>query len=228
MPDTLPAQIGCLGRHLVVLIQPWATCGRAVAGDSALSEAEGCCGLTVAYGTRKTANRALCRIRRLTPKPIGPSRAGIAVVAAVWIPLAADLTPANVADGKAVLSLMPELPDQTRFFLGDRHFNTPDVRAACQQQGLCLVATRYGAYPHTDIGVEVRRIFHKLRSLTIENFNQHFKGIFDAHGQVPTKGSTNTKRFALGAIFVYQLALLYRFEHGLSLNVGLKPFLNSA
>jgi len=25
LPDTLPAQIGCLGRHLVALIQPWAT-----------------------------------------------------------------------------------------------------------------------------------------------------------------------------------------------------------
>ena len=35
IPDTLPAQIGCLGRHLVSLIQqPWATCGRAVAIDS--------------------------------------------------------------------------------------------------------------------------------------------------------------------------------------------------
>jgi hypothetical protein len=27
MPDTLPAQIGCLGRHLVVLIQPWVSRG---------------------------------------------------------------------------------------------------------------------------------------------------------------------------------------------------------
>jgi hypothetical protein len=36
--------------------------------------------------------------------------------------------------------------------------------------------------------VEVRRIFHKLRSRVMENFNEHFKGIFDGHGQVPTKG----------------------------------------
>ena len=34
IPDTLPAQIGCLGRHLLDLIQPWATCGRAIAIDS--------------------------------------------------------------------------------------------------------------------------------------------------------------------------------------------------
>jgi hypothetical protein len=41
----------------------------------------------------------------------------------------------------------------------------------------------------------------------MENFNEHFKGIFDGHGQVPTKGLLATQRFALGAIFVYQLAL---------------------
>lgn len=37
-----------------------------------------------------------------------------------------------------------------------------------------------------------------------------------------------TQRFALGAIFVYQPALLYRFEHGLELCVGLKAFLKAA
>ncbi len=52
--------------------------------------------------------------------------------------------------------------------------------------------------------------------------------VFDGHGQVPTKGLVNTRRFALGAIFVYQLALLYRFQHGLELNVGLKAFLKAA
>lgn len=94
-----------------------------------------------------------------------------------------------------------------------------------------LVATRNfkgHPYPHYDCGVEVRRIFHKLRSLSMENFNEHFKGIFDGHGQVPTKGLVATQRFVLGAVFVYQLALLYRFEHGLDLNVGLKAFLKAA
>ena len=35
--------------------------------------------------------------------------------------------------------------------------------------GWLLVASHYGTYPHTDRGVEVRRVFHKLRSLAIEN-----------------------------------------------------------
>jgi hypothetical protein len=43
LPATLPAQIGCLGRHLIELIQPWATCGRAVAIDSTVLRAEARC-----------------------------------------------------------------------------------------------------------------------------------------------------------------------------------------
>jgi hypothetical protein len=31
IPDTLPGQIGCLGRYLVGLLQPWQACGRGVA-----------------------------------------------------------------------------------------------------------------------------------------------------------------------------------------------------
>src|SRR5258707_7259496 len=41
IPDTLPTQIGCLGRHLLDLIQPWSTCGRAVAIDSTLLRPRG-------------------------------------------------------------------------------------------------------------------------------------------------------------------------------------------
>jgi hypothetical protein len=77
--------------------------------------------------------------------------------------------------------------------------------------------------------VEVRRIFHKLRSLANENFNEHFKSIFEVHGQVPTKGRVNTARFALGAVLVYQLALLHRHhERRSGVNRGLKSFLRAA
>jgi hypothetical protein len=154
----------------------------------------------------------------------------VATVAAVWIPLAAYLTPANVADNdEAVIpALLHDLPPQVRFILGDVHYNAPNVYRVCEETDRILVTSQYGPYPHADAGKEVRRIFHKLRSLTIENFNEHFKGIFDGHGQVPTKGLLNTQRFVLGAIFVYQLALLYRYENGLGLRVGLKAFLKAA
>jgi hypothetical protein len=41
-------------------------------------------------------------------------------------------------------------------------------------------------------------------------------------------GLLATQHFALGAIFVYQLALLYRFEYDLELCVSLIAFLKSA
>ena len=40
----------------------------------------------------------------------------------------------------------------------------------------------------------------EVMSTAIETFNEQFKHIFDSHGQVPTKGLSNTQRFALGAI----------------------------
>jgi Transposase DDE domain len=152
----------------------------------------------------------------------------VTTVAAVWIPLAADLTVANVADNEQALELLPELPAEVRYVLGDQHYNDPTIREVCAEEGRKVVATQRDPYPHTDGGVEVRRVFHSLRSRAIENLNEQFKGIFDVHGQVPTKGLANTRRFALGAVFVYQLKLWYRYEHGLNLRVGLKPFLKAA
>jgi hypothetical protein len=37
-----------------------------------------------------------------------------------------------------------------------------------------------------------------------------------------------TRRFALGAVLVYQLTLLHRAAAGADLRVGLKPFLQAA
>ena len=233
MPATLPAQIGCLGRHLVALIQPWAESGRAAAMDSTVLRANG--GVWHQKDRKKgvVPHSSIDTEAHWTKSGwhgwvYGWKLHLVAVVASAWIPLAAQLSPANQADNEPAADLLRELPAEVRFILGDIHYNAPNVRAACEQDNRILVTTQYGTYPHSDEGVEVRRIFHKLRSLAMENFNEHFKGIFDAHGQVPTKGLVNTQRFALGAIFVYQLALLYRFEQGLALCIGLKAFLKAA
>jgi hypothetical protein len=232
LPVRLPAQIGCFGRYLVELIAPWADCGRAVALDSTVLRSYG--------GVWHKKDREKGQVPHTSIDTQAHwTKSGwhgwvygwklhiACVVASVWIPLSAQLTPANEADNEIAPALIYELPPDARFLLGDLHYNAPNVHEVCKQTGRILVTTKYGPYPHTDPGVEVRRIFHKLRSLAIENFNEHFKGIFDGHGQVPTKGLANTQRFALGAIFVYQLALLYRFQHGLDLNIGLKPFIKA-
>src|SRR5918998_744804 len=143
-------------------------------------------------------------------------------------PRPAELPRPNTADNEPAPRLLDALPLDARFVLGDTHYNDPAVRDHCSGAGRLLVATRRGSYPHTDAGVEVRRVFHQLRSLAIENFNGQFKGIFDVHGSVPTRGLMRTQRFALGAVLVYQLSLLYRFEHQQDLRVGLKAFLKAA
>ncbi len=232
LPQSLPGQIAALGHHLVALLQPWVHCGRAAALDSTALRARG----AVWHKKHKEAG--------VVPHTAIDTEAGwtksgwhgwvygwklhlATAVAAVWIPLAARLTPANEADNEVAPQLIADLPEEVRFVLGDLHYNAPNVREACAPERI-LVTTQRGAYPHTDEGVEVRRIFHKLRSVAIENFNEHFKAIFDVHGQVPTKGLINTQRFVLGAVFVYQLALLYRHEQDVALNVGLKAFLKAA
>ncbi len=234
LPETLPAQIGCLGRYLVELIQPWRNGSQAVAVDSTTLRANGGVWHKKDREQGEVPHTSIDTEAHWTKSGwhgwvYGWKLHLAAVVAAVWIPLAAELTPANTADNEMAPALIWELLPDVRFVLGDRHYNAPNVREGCERSDRILIATKYGAYPHTDEGVEVRRIFHKLRSLAIENFNEHFKGIFDGHGQVPTKGLVGTKRFALGAILVYyQLALLYRFQNGLELCVGLKSFLKAA
>jgi hypothetical protein len=207
LPETLPAQIGCLGRHLVALLRPWARCGRARAIDSTVLQAKGGvwhkkdrdAGIVphTSIDTEAHWTTSGCHGR-----VYGWKLHLATAVAGDWLPLAAALTAANAADNEVAPLLLAELPAEVRFVLG--------------------------GYPHTGDGVAVRRVFHRLRSTAIENFNEQFKGIFDAHGAVPTRGLVATQRFALGAVLVYQLLLWQRHEHGLDLRVGLKPALKAA
>jgi Transposase DDE domain len=218
---------------LVELIHPWAEGGRAAAIDSTVLRANG--GVwhqkdreqgkvphtsidTEAHWTKSEWHGWVSRWKLHL----------VTTVAAAWIPLVADLTPANVADNTHAPLLLPKLPTALRFLLGDKTYHDPDLAQLWETSERVLVTTQPGRYPHTDAGVEVRRIFHRLRSRAIENFNEQFKGIFHGHGQVPTRGLIATRRFVLGAVFVYQLALLHRFETHAELRVGLKPFLQAA
>lgn len=234
LPESLPERIGCLGRHLVEMLEPWARSGRAVALDSTVLRARG------GVWHKKDREAGVVPHSSIDTEA-GWTKSGwhgwvygwklhlACTAAGVWIPLAAHLTPANAADNQLAPLLIEELPEEVRLVLGDTHYNAPNVREACLRRGMFLVASgRQGSYPHTDAGVEVRRIFHRLRHVSIENLNEHFKALFDAHGPVPTRGRLDTARFALGAVFVYQLALLYRHEQELGLNRGLKAFLRAA
>jgi hypothetical protein len=232
----LPDVIARLGTYLVEILAPFADSGRAAALDSTVLRAKD--GAVWHKKHQLTGEVPHSRI----DTEAGWTKSGwhgwvygwklhlACTVGTLWIPLAACLTPADVFDGTVGPSLVAQLPSVIRFVLGDQHYNGDEMQTACHLRGMELVATRGkqgGTYPHTDIGVEVRRLFHQLRSKAIENFNEHFKAIFDSHADVPTKGKVATTRFALSAVLVYQLGLWARHRLGLSPSLGLKPFLRA-
>ena len=233
LPDTLPGLIGCLGRSLVDLLQPYQHHGRAAAVDSTALRAKG--------GVWHKKHREKGEVPHTSIDTEAHwSKSGhhgwwygwklhlACTVSSLWIPLAAELTPANTYDATIAPQLVEQLPDEVRFVLGDTHYRDDDLQKQCQREGRCLVTTKSGKYPHQDAGVKVRRIFHQLRSLSIEPFNGLFKNIFEWGGQVPVKGLKRTQLIVLGAILVYQLVLLYQFEHNKPIGVGIKPLLRAA
>jgi hypothetical protein len=233
LPHSLPGLIGYFGRHMVGLLQPWATHGRAVACDSTP--------LATGGGVWHKKHREQGVIPHTSiDTEAGWSKSGwhgwwygwklhLAVtVGAVWIPLAAELTVANRGDNEVAPLLLAQLPGEVRYVLGDTQYNDPELRQQCHQRGCDLVATQRGPYPHSDGGVEVRKVFHKLRSQAIEPFNGLYKNVFDWRAKMPVKGLQRSQLLALGAVVVYQLVLLYQHEHNLPLGKGIKSLLRAA
>src|SRR5512144_39086 len=230
---TLPELIGCLGRLLVPVFNPWVAQGHGAAVDSTARRARD--------GVWHKQDRAQGRV----PPPsidteaawsksgwhgwwYGWERPLAVTIGRLWIPLAAEFTPAHEADHVIALRWLRELPREVRYILGDQHYHTPALRAECALHQRELVATRHGTYPPTEGGVEVRRLFHKLRSQAIEPFNRLFKNVFEWGGQMPVKGLKRCQLFALGAVLLYQWVLLYQHEHHMPRGIEIKPLLRAA
>ena len=233
LPDDLPGLIGAFGRYLVQLIQPWAKQGRAAALDSTALRAKG--------GVWHKKDREAGKVPHSSIDTEAHwSKSGhhgwwygwklhlACTVSSVWIPLADKLTPANTHDSTPAPALIRQLPLDVRFLLGDNHYKIPELQICCQLSNRLLVGSGRGPYPHDDPGVDVRRIFHILRHQAIEPFNGLFKNVFEWGGQVPVKGLKRTQLIVLGAVLLYQLALLYQFLHQLPLAKGIKPLLRAA
>jgi hypothetical protein len=229
LPETLPGLIGRMGRQLVALLEPWATSGRAAALDSTALRANG------GVWHQKHREEGIVPHSSIDTEAHW-SKSGhhgwwygwklhlASTIASIWIPLAADLTPANVHDSRMAPALIEQLPIQTRFVMGDSHFHTPELAILCRHTNRILVAASGQNKP----GVEVRRVLHTLRHQAIEPFNGLFKNIFEWGGQVPVKGLQRTRLIVLGAVLVYQLVLLYQFEHNKPLGLGIQPLLRAA
>jgi hypothetical protein len=197
LPATLPAQIACLGRFLVVLLDPWQHDGRAAAIDSTVLRARGGVWHREDRAAGIVPHRSIDTEAHWTKsgwhgRVYGWKLHLVTTLAAVWIPLAATLTPANRADNAEAPALLRELPPELRYLLGDQHEHDRALHELCAADGRVLVTSLPGPYPHRDDGVEVRRVFHALRSRAIETFNGQFKGIFACLGQVPTRGLVAT------------------------------------
>ena len=203
LASMLPEIIAVLGTWLVHRVHPWPQGGRAVASDSTCLRARG--------GVWHKKHRDAGEVPHTSiDTEAGWTKSGwhggvygwklhvmVTVSDTMWIPVAADLTPANVAD---TLQALPLLPEHASAVLGDQHYNDPTLHTLVTAAGKVLITTKRGAYPHTDAGVEVRRLFHQLRSHAIENFNAQFTAIFGCQGTVPTRGIVSTRLFALGAV----------------------------
>ena len=209
LPQTLPGLIGCVGRHLVEVLHPWASHGRAVAVDSTPLKTSG--------GVWHKKHKETGGISDTSiDTEAGWSQSGwhgwwygwklhLAVsVGSVWLPLAAELTAANTADNTVAPQLLAPLPAEVRYILGDTHYNDPEVWNTVR-----AVQSGVGSDPackesHHDDGVEVRGNSHKLRSQAIEPFNGLFKNVFEWRTQMPVKGLQRSQLLALGAIVLYQ------------------------
>ena len=237
IPKLLPGQIACLGCFLVELLGLWVKAARAAAIDSTVLTAKG------GVWHKKDREAGLVPHTSIDTEAhwtksgwhgwVYGWKLHIVVSAAcpVWLPLAAEVTSANIADNEQASPLIEVLPTGLDFLLGDQHYHDEALSLQCELRGCNLVTSFTGKnnpYPHLDDGVDVRRILHKTRSIAIENFNEHFKAIFDVHGAVPTKGLAATQRFVLSAVFVYQLTILFCFLNNLDLRIGIKALLKAA
>lgn len=233
LPPHLPSLIGCCGQHLVTALTPWGHHGWAAVVDSTPLNTSG------GVWHKKHRERGEVPHSSMATEA-GWSKSGwhgwwsgwkrhLAVsVGSVWIPLAAELTPATTADNEVVPRLLAPLPAEVRDVLAETADHAPEVRQRCEQSDRALVVTQRGVYPHHDDGVEGRRIFHQLRSQAIEPCNGLFKNVFEWRTQLPVKGLRRSQLLACGAIVIDQLVLLYQHEHDLSLGKGIKPLLRAA
>ncbi len=223
LPDSLPGLIGCFGRYLVA----YDTCGRAAAMDRTMLPAKG------GVWHKKHQEQGLAP-HRIIDTDAHWSKSGYhgwwygwklhitCTIASIWIPLAAELTPANLHDRTIAIPMAYELPDEGRYLMGDRHYRNDDLKAYCRLNEHTLITTRPGQYPHQDAGVEVRKILHRLRHQAIEPFNGFFKNVFEGDGQVPVRGHNPVP------LFVYQLVLLYQFRHNKPLGKSVNALLRAA
>ncbi|HKI53130.1 MAG TPA: transposase [Anaerolineales bacterium] len=184
VPATLPAQIACLGCFLLELLGLWAKNACAAAIDSTVLIARGGVWHKKDREKGEVPHTSIDTDAHWTKSGwhgwVYGWKLHIVVTAAcnAWLPLTAEVTPANIADNEQAPTMLEVLPAGLRFLLADQHYHDQTLLQQCANRVCTLVTSFTGKNnpdPHHDDGVEVRKVLHKTRSIAIENFNEHFK-----------------------------------------------------
>src|SRR3954471_22107411 len=149
MPERLPAQIGCLGRYLVEMLTPWGDGSPLAAMDSTVLRAQGGVWHKKDREAGVVPHTSIDTEAHWTKSGwhgwvYGWKLHLVTTGARGWLPLAADLTPANAADNGVAPRLLPELPPALRFLLGDTGNDDSALHAACAAGGRVLVTSKPG------------------------------------------------------------------------------------
>ena len=141
-----------MGRHLVGLLVPWPEGGAAAAIDSTVLRARGGVWHKKDREAGVVPHTSIDTEAHWTKSGWQGWVSGwklhrVVSVAAAWIPLAAELTPANAADNEIAPRLSAVLPPTVRFVLGDPNYQDPALHAQCAAADRFLVATRRDPYP---------------------------------------------------------------------------------
>jgi len=137
LPERLPALMGCFGRSLVAELPPWGCAPRRQPKAAAVASTA----LRAKGGVWHPKERAAGVVPHSTlATEAHGSKSGYhgwwygwklhlaTTAAALWIPLAAPVTPANIADQDEAPALVRELHPELRFSLGDTQYNEAKVR----------------------------------------------------------------------------------------------------
>jgi len=128
----------------------------------------------------------------------------------------------NDAENRVMSLMLADIPPTVRCLLLDSGYDDEKLVTACRQQAIDMLSPLHkaiapstaparrkrAAYLATDEG----KARYRQRSSTIEPFFATFKALFHCH-RAPVRGLIKVRAYLLGALYVWNLAVLFNFLH---------------
>ncbi len=137
------------------------------------------------------------------------------------VPLAAEVTPANIHDHLRYCELVECLPDSVRYIAGDLGYRDYKLHDYSRQRGIVLVCP-IRRFRHTKKNrLEMIRFYRSrkgqgiygTRRVSIEPLFDCVKETFGI-SVAPVRGLENVSSYLLSCVFVYQIAVYYNCVRG--------------